>query len=491
MNNNGLLSNNQAMVPYIDNRYSNYLSEKNLMGNISNIEKAKKDFSAFQFNNFKKTDANIILNSLEEKGCAIWLSSKGNICIRTTLEGEYKELTITRASFILSNLLEKQVKIETTKSFDETKGEENTIHISELLVVEDEVFNIEETQEFYKKKGCWYLNTFKPSRYLMLLVNLYKEPKTILQLIFHLVNYDQARFDYFLNWLASFFQTLNKSQVAILFKGVQGAGKGTLFKIIQQLFGEEYCKEINGDSLKSNYLGAFIENTLFVNFDEFSHQTIGKSSFNSLLKAFITNDSITAEKKNQDLEKPIKLYAQTILFSNAEHPIEIEPSDRRFTVFTTGCNLANTNFLGCGNYLNLEQAIMNELEYFALYLKVYSVNFEQANMVFHTPEKDAMMYKSENSLYQFANAILSKNFQYFQILQMRDIVFHSEFIKHLTQNKVKQKHLILAFRLLNPYDCHIKSSKILLRYLEEINPYIFGEPNLHKSNGEKFYHLTY
>lgn len=461
------------------------------MENIHNFEKAKKDFSAFQFNNFKKTDGNIILNSLEEKGYAIWLSGKGNICIRTTPEGEYKELTITKASLVLSNLLAQQIKIETTKSFDETKGDENIIHLSELLLVEDEVFNLEEMQEFYKKDGCWYLNTFKPSRYLMLLMRQYKEPKTILQLIFHLVNYDQARFDCFLNWLASCFQTLKKSQIAILFKGVQGAGKGTLFKIIQQLFGEEYCKEINGDSLRSNYLGGFIENTLFVNFDEFSHQTIGKSSFNSFLKAFITNDSITAEKKNQDLEKPTKLYAQTILFSNAEHPIEIEPSDRRFTVFTTGCNLANTNFFGYGNYLNLEQAIMNELEDFALYLKAYSANFEQANMVFNTPEKDAMMYKPEDSLYQFAHAIMSKNFQYFQILHMRDIVFHNEFIKHLTQNKVKQKHLILAFRLLNPYDRNIKSSKTLLRYLEEIDPYIFGEPNLHKSNGEKFYHLTY
>ncbi|MBN1839915.1 MAG: hypothetical protein JW802_07735 [Campylobacterales bacterium] len=461
------------------------------MENIHNFEKAKKDFSAFQFNNFKKTDGNIILNSLEEKGYAIWLNGKGNICIRTTLEGEYKELTITKASLVLSNLLAQQVKIETTKSFDETKGEENTIHISELLLVDDEVFNIEETQEFYKKDGSWYLNTFKPSKYLMLSVNLYKEPKTILQLIFHLVNYDQARFEYFLNWLASFFQTLDKSQVAILFKGVQGAGKGTFFKIIQRLFGEVYCKEINGDSLKSNYLGSFIEDTLFVNFDEISYQTIGKSSFNNFLKALITNDSITAEKKNIDLKKSTKLYAQTILFSNAESPIEIEPSDRRFTVFTTGNNLVNTNFLGYGSYLKLEQAIMNELEDFALYLKSYAVNFEQANMVFNTPEKDAMMDKSENSLYQFANAIMSKNFQYFQILQMRDIVFYNEFVKHLAQNKFKQKHLILAFRMLNPYDRTIRSSRILLKHLEEIDPYIFGESNVHKSNGEKFYHLTY
>lgn len=461
------------------------------MENIHNFEKAKKDFSAFKFNNFKKTDGNIILNSLEEKGYAMWLNCKGNICIRTTLEGDYKELTITKASFILSNLLSQQVKIETTKSFDETKGDENIIHLSELLLVEDEVFSIEEMQEFYKKDGCWYLNTFKPSKYLMLPKKQYKEPNTILDLIYHLVNYDRQRFWYILNWLASFFQTLEKSQVSILFKGEQGAGKGTLFKIIQRLLGEKYCKEINGDSLKSNYLGSFIEDTLFINFDEISYQTIGKNSFNSFLKALITNDSITAEKKNQDIEKPTKVYAQTILFSNAEHPIEIEPSDRRFTVFNTGRNLRNTNFLNYGSYTKLESVIMEELEDFALYLKWFRVDFEQANMVFWTIEKSDMMYKSQDSLYAFADAIKYIKIEYFYALQRSNITFYNEFIHHLTQYRVKQKHLILAFQMLYPYDRNIKSSKILLKHLETIEPYIFGEPNLHKSNGDKYYRLTF
>ena len=461
------------------------------MDNIHNLEKSKKDFSAFKFNNFKKTDGNIILNSLEEKGYAIWLNGKGNVCIRTILEGEYKELTITKASLILSNLLAQQVKIETSKSFDETKGDENIIHLSEFLLVEDEVFNIEEMQEFYKKDGCWYLNTFKPSKYLMLPMKQYKEPNTILNLIYHLVNYDRQRCLYILNWLASFFQTLNKSQVSILFKGEQGAGKGPFFKIIQLLLGEKYCKEINGDSLRSNYLGAFIEDTLFINFDEISHQTIGKSSFNSFLKALITNDSITAEKKNMDLEKPTKMYAQTILFSNAEHPIEIEPSDRRFTVFNTGCNLRNTNFLNYGSYTKLENAIMEELEDFALYLQWYRVDFEQANSVFWTFEKSDMMYKSQDSLYAFADAIKYIKIEYFYALQRYNIAFYNEFIHHLTQYRVKQKHLILAFQMLYPYDRNIKSSKILLKHLETIEPYIFGEPNLHKSNGDKYYRLTF
>jgi len=102
-----------------------------------------------------------------------------------------------------------------------------------------------------------------------------------------------------------------------------------------------------------------------------------------------------------------------------------------------------------------------------------------------------MMYKSENSLYQFAMAIKGINIPYFYMIQMHDVVFYTEFINNLIQYKVKQKHLIQAFHLLYPYDRNIKSSRILLKHLETVEPYIFGEPNLYKSNGDKYYRLTH
>ena len=112
-------------------------------------------------------------------------------------------------------------------------------------------------------------------------------------------------------------------------------------------------------------------------------------------------------------------------------------------------------------------------------------------MVFWTIEKSDMMYKSQDSLYAFADAIKYIKIEYFYALQRCNIAFYNEFIHHLTQYRVKQKHLILAFQMLYPYDRNIKSSKILLKHLETIEPYIFGEPNLHKSNGEKYYRLTF
>ena len=399
----------------------------------------QKDFSKFKDNNFKKTEESNVINEFGEKGGAIWVSAKGNICIRTSRFAPHQELTVTRTENILTTLLARSIKIETKKSIEEIKDKDNTIHLSELLLVASEEFNTNELQEFYEKDGSWHLNLFKPSKYLMLLAGHYNYPTATLRLVEHLVNYDQERLWYFLNWLAWFFQTLNKSQVSILFKGVQGAGKGTFFKIIRLLFGEEYCKEINGDSLKSNYLGAIIENTLFINFDELSYSTIGKSSFNSFLKALITNDSITAEKKNVDLVRPTKLYAQTILFSNDEHPIPIEESDRRITALTTGGNLALINYLGYGSYQQLEDAILIELEDFAIFLKSFNVDSEKANMALFTPEKEAMINMTANILGNFVNAIITRNLLYFQPLQYVNFALFNSFTIDLQNNIVRQK----------------------------------------------------
>lgn len=451
----------------------------------------QKDFSNYKFDNSKETEENNVINEFREIGGSVLFNLKGNICIRTSPSVLYQELTVSKAENILTVLLGRPIKIETKKSIEEIKNKENTIHISEIKLVVSEELNTNVMQEFYEKEGVWHKNLFKPSKYLMLSAGHYNYPTATLSLVDHLVNYDKQRAWYFLNWLAAFFQTLNKSQVSILFKGVQGAGKGTFFKIIRALFGEEYCKEINGDSLKSNYLGAIIENTLFINFDEVSYSTIGKSSFNSFLKALITNDSITAEKKNVDLVKPTKLYAQTILFSNDEHPIEIEASDRRFTVFTTGRNLDQTNFLGYGGFQQLEDAIHNELEDFAIFLKSFNVNSEQANTAMYTPEKAAMINMTANILGNFVNAIITRNFGYFQPLQYIDIALFNNFTTDIQNNLIRQKYLIRVYQLLHPLDKTIKTAKALIKHLEIIDPYLFGEPNLYKSNGEKYYKLSY
>ena len=455
----------------------------------------KKGVVDYEENNFlilsgKSSREDALLMDIAKKGCAIWLNSIGNICIRFSTDTEHKEYTITQANRVLSNFM--SLYIEFIKNDPDSDGatKKHYISINSLLLIQDEVLNTGEPREFYQVDGLWYRNLFKPSRLLRLNQQPQVVPLNIFYLIAHLVQYDITRFFVFINWLAAFFQTLKKSQVAMLFKGKQGAGKGTLFKVIEELFGQTYCKQINGDSLKSNYLGSFIENTLFLNFDEISYKTIGKSSFGGFLKAIITNDEVTSEKKGINMAKPTKAYAQTILFSNVDNPVEIEQSDRRFTVFTTAGNIKETNFFGHGTFQSFEQAINSEIEDFAMYLKLFQVDTTQANSVFETPEKMLMVNNTANQLQWLVNAIVMNDWQYFEALKRTNVVLYNIFMKQLTKYRVFQKHLILVYTTLYPLDQHIQSAKTLIKHLEQIAPEVFGEHNLYKTNGDKYYKLS-
>ncbi len=447
-----------------------------------------QNFTSFESNNFKKK-SNVALDYIQNLNCSIWMHSKGRICMRLSHDIEHKEYTISQANMILANISETSVEIiKSPKQNNEDDGN-YYILISDLIMIQDEVFDTTQNKEFFEVNGVWYRNMFKPSTLLQLNQQPKKVPYSIFNLIAHLVNYDVDRLFVFLNWLATFFQTLKKSQVAILFKGKQGAGKGTLFKIIEELFGKIYCKQINGDSLKSNYLGAFLENTLFLNFDEISYKTIGKGSFNSLLKAIITNEEVTAEKKGINMAKPTEVFAQTILFSNVENPVEIESSDRRFTVFTTSDNIKNTNYFGHGSFENFEYAMMEQIEDFAMYLKLYNTDINQANSVYETKEKDLMINRTENNLKWFVDAILYNDWEYFRPLQNINIALYNLFMKGLTKGRVYQKHLILVYLALYPQDTYVQSANSLIKNIEKIAPDIFGNHNLHKSNGDKYYSL--
>jgi len=465
-----------------------------------NSEKISENpLTKFETNNFIKVNDDPdmsmkqhVLKVVKNRGFAVILNNKGKIAIRSSIDGEFKQYSISQANIIFPNLMELNIKFTKENHPDKLlkNGEwQHYICVNDLLFIQDDVFDSSQNKEFIEVDGLYYRNTFKPSRLMQINQKPKKVPINIFNLITHLVNYDSERFFVFMNWLAFFFQFLKKSQVAILFKGKQGAGKGTLFKIIEELFGQAYCKQINGDSLKSNYLGSFIENTLFLNFDEISYKTIGKGSFSSFLKAIITNDEVTSEKKGINMVRPTKAFAQVILFSNVDNPVEIEQNDRRFTVLTTAGNIKETNFFGHGDFELFEKAIHDEMEDFAMYLKLFRVDIEQANSVFETPEKALMVNNTENNLQWLVNAILTNNWQFLDPLKYINIILYNIFMKQLLKYRVFQKHLILVYTALYPQDKYISSARVLIKHLEKIAPHIFGEHNLYKTNGDKYYKL--
>lgn len=460
--------------------------------------------NSFNHNNWLKNNDNISLSVLDENGISIYLDKKGYINYRLSpnephnstkdhksLENIFKN--ITGINFDLSAFKERR------KSNDEDYVEVKlSITPEDLKLVTEEIFDPFSKEEFILQDNYTYkLNNFKPSVYMLLDYELKKELKFHLEnsaigkLILHLVNYDRQRLYWVINWLAYFFQGLKKSQVALVLLGEQGAGKGILFnEVIKPLFGEDFVKTINDKSLNTNYKGSLVENTLFFNLDEISAKS-SSSSVKNFLKALVTNASITAEKKFKNLEKETSIYGQILITSNELYAIEIEPSDRRFTVFSTSGNLSHCNFLGYGNYEVLSNSIQNELESFAIYLKNYSVDEKMANTAMNTLEKNNLIQqyqmtnykpikltKLQKNVIEFSEAIRCRNLNLFNtIVDENKLQLKQEIFWDLQNGIFRVENLLPAFKTLYGSRSFGTNSE-LLKELQKVDLNLFYTQNI-------------
>ncbi|MDY0122964.1 DUF5906 domain-containing protein [Sulfurimonas sp.] len=358
------------------------------------------------------------------------------------------------------------------------------ISIHELILVHEERFRPRILEEYFEEDGVYYRNTFKPTKYMQLKGEPTRLPKTILDLLFHLTNYNKSKYDYLLNNLAYFFKYLKKSQVAIALIGKQGAGKGILFDtIISELFGRENCITINNESINSRYKAKIIKDKLYYNFDEIKFRTSEKND--SFFKAVITNPSISLEEKNVTMNKEIELFGQSIFSSNHIDALKIEENDRRFTVINTGENLVNTDFLHYGSYENLVAGIKQDLEEFAKYLKNYDVDINLANTPLDTPEKRVIIKSSQDNIIDFHNAIVKLDIDYFyDLIDLNYGDLHNELQRDFRDSKINRANIAKAYNALFSKNL---SSKEILKRLRAIEPYDTFPKITHSHSGEKHY----
>ncbi|MCT7584592.1 DUF5906 domain-containing protein [Aliarcobacter butzleri] len=475
--------------------------------------------NSFNHNNWLKNKGNVALSILDEYGISIYLGNKGDINYRLFL----KEPFISTKDFksletIFKNLTEEDFdltafQIQRKLSIKTNLKEILIIKPEDLKLVTGKVFDPLSTNEFILQDNYTYkINLFKPSFYMQYgyeyqdEIRYELENSAIGKLILHLVNYDRQRLYWVINWLAYFFQGLKKSQVALVLLGEQGAGKGIFFnEVIKPLFGEDFVKTINDKSLNTNYKGSLVENTLFFNLDEISAKNSSSSSIKNFLKALVTNTTITAEKKFKNLEKDTPIYGQILITSNELYALEIEPSDRRFTVFSTSGNLANYDFLGYGNYESLSAAIKSELKSFSIYLKNYHVDEKNANTALNTTEKDNLiqqyqrathkpikMTKLQKNLREFEEAIRLKKFNFFNnIVDENKFQLKNEIFGDLQHNIFRVDNLLPAFKTLYG-NRNFSTVSELLKELQNVNITLFSTQNIvqYNINGEIKYCLN-
>lgn len=139
---------------------------------------------------------------------------------------------------------------------------------------------------------------------------------------------------YIINWLSYILNTAQKTRNAIAIIGIQGSGKGVLKEqLIEYALHPDNSHEVTNQDIASTFNG-YIENKLFLFFNEIKGNFKESSTQADKIKPFITDSRISVNEKHRKAMY-IENHANCMFFSNHDLPFQIEDKDRRYSVILT------------------------------------------------------------------------------------------------------------------------------------------------------------
>lgn len=215
---------------------------------------------------------------------------------------------------------------------------------------------------------------------------------------------------YFLNWLAYAAKNLKKTRNAIVIVGEQGTGKGVLWdNIIRWVFGQDNCVTVGNADIASEFNVVF-DNRLFVCFNEIKGDFRQGNTIYETLKGYITDPTFMVNIKNVS-QYEVENHFNCIFFSNHEVPLQIEGSDRRYSVFKT----ANTKLAEIvGDTGAFIKSLKDEREKFLEILFSFEIDVHLATSLVDTEQKQKIKELSNTKQDNFKTRIVEKDYEYFE-----------------------------------------------------------------------------
>jgi hypothetical protein len=164
-----------------------------------------------------------------------------------------------------------------------------------------------------------------------------KELYKILELIFILCNRNMECYKYLLLWLAQMFKYPEVKSKMIIFISEEGAGKGTLLKLIKRMMGNK--KVIQVDDPKEQIFGSFngiMKDAFFVNLNECGLEDMKKDT--GKLKQLITDSTILINEKGVERFE-MNSYHRFFFTTNNDNPLVMNRKTRRNVVIRSSDEL--------------------------------------------------------------------------------------------------------------------------------------------------------
>lgn len=141
---------------------------------------------------------------------------------------------------------------------------------------------------------------------------------------------DDRSFDYAVRWAAFMVQQPNApAEVALVFKGQKGVGKGTFARALKELAGQ-HGRQVAQPEHFTGRFNEHLADTILLFVDE--GLWAGDKKVEGALKNLITEPTLTFEGKNKPIVNgPNRLHV--VIASNEDWVIPASPDERRFAVF--------------------------------------------------------------------------------------------------------------------------------------------------------------
>ncbi len=156
----------------------------------------------------------------------------------------------------------------------------------------------------------------------------------------HICADDPVRFAYLMGWMARLVQhPAEQGEVAVVMRGGEGTGKGTLARALRNIIGHHALAISNAKHLVGNF-NAHLRDTVFLFADEAFFA--GDRAHVGVLKSIITEPCLTIEGKFQNaIETPNFLHL--MMASNEEWVVPAALDARRFLVLEVGDGAKNNH----------------------------------------------------------------------------------------------------------------------------------------------------
>lgn len=200
-----------------------------------------------------------------------------------------------------------------------------------------------------------------------------------INLVRRLCNYDDTISDYVFKVLAQIIQYPHiKINIALVIKSFQGAGKDTLYKILEKVIGSRYC--FNTADVDRDLFGRFndaIENKILIALNETS--VVESSKHAQKFKDFISCSVDKIEEKGLGLRE-VRSMCRYFVFTNSDFAIKVEERERR--LFVIDCKQPQ---LSLEESVIIYNAMENERNIATFYQYLLNIDIEGYDFVRNRP----------------------------------------------------------------------------------------------------------